>query len=436
MAGNRQKKRYDSNRRILKTGESQRANGSYSYRWKDENGDRQEVYAKTLDALREKEKEIQQDALNGISTRGKNKTVKELYETWKNLKRGIRGTTADSYYALYMNHIKPAFEQKKVSTIKKSDVKAFYIRLHEEEELKMKTIEGIHNVFRQIMNIAVDDKYISSNPTHGALSEVKKANRGKKKQRLALTVDQQERLLTFVAESRVYQRWYPIIVVMLGTGMRVGEVTGLCWDDIDWERNLIDVKHTLVYESYRDLSGNRKWRHRIHAPKTMTSRRLIPMINQVRDALQEERENQTLLNLKCRIDIDGYNNFIFLTQRGTPERENYLNKTLRRIVRDANKEVTEGLTEAPELPEFTCHNLRHTFATRLIEAGVNVKVVQDLMGHADAEMTLNVYTDVKLEFKVQELKSFEKAASVLGYTQKKTADQFTPNRTPMIPFPA
>lgn len=430
MAGNRPKKKYDSNRRVLRKGESQRKNGTYTFRWQDENGDRQQVYAKTLDDLRVIEDEIQQDMLNGISTKGKNVTVQELYETWLKLKRGIRGSTFDAYYAVYTNHIQPVFGKQKVSLIKKSDIKEFYNNLHDQKGLDLRTIELVHNVFRQILNIAVDDRYISSNPTHGAMVEVKKLFKGKKKQRLALTVMEQQRLLSYLRTSRRYQRWYPVIAVMLGTGMRVGETTGLRWQDIDWTTNLIDVNHTLAYVSYRDADGKRRWKQAVHDPKTASSVRKIPMLGMVRDALLEEWQNQKELGWECQATIDGFTDFVFLTESGAPEREDYINDTLKRIVRDANKEVSEGLVEAPVLPIFSCHVLRHTFATRLIEANVNIKVVQDLMGHADAEMTLNVYTDVKLEFKQDQLESFEKAAPALGYIARNLLSELTPKLTP------
>ena len=86
-----------------------------------------------------------------------------------------------------------------------------------------------------------------------------------------------------------------------------------------------------------------------------------------------------------------------------------LNKALRRIIRDCNQEILEKETKgnAVLLPRFSCHILRHTFATRLCEAGVNMKVIQDILGHADISTTMNIYADAIKDLKEQELMAFE-----------------------------
>ena len=107
--------------------------------------------------------------------------------------------------------------------------------------------------------------------------------------------------------------------------------------------------------------------------------------------------------------MDGYTNFVFVNRFGNVQHQGTLNKALKRIIRECNDEQLEKAsgTDVILLPPFSCHNLRHTFATRMCEAGVNAKVVQELLGHADVGITLNIYTDATKALIQPELEKFE-----------------------------
>jgi len=141
----------------------------------------------------------------------------------------------------------------------------------------------------------------------------------------------------------------------------------------------------------------------VHTPKTSAGVRQVPMLGFVKEAFLMEREYQQLIGLKCKVTIDGYTDFIFLNRDGGIFYQGSLNKTIRRIIRDCNDEVLmKGEDNPVLLPHFSCHSLRHTFTTRMCEAGVNVKVIQDTLGHADISTTLGIYANVTREFKKQE----------------------------------
>ena len=108
------------------------------------------------------------------------------------------------------------------------------------------------------------------------------------KKRQALSKAEQELLLSFLSQNTPNARWYPITAVLLGTGMRVGEATGLRWCDIDFEEGMINVNHTLVYYS----NGNHRCKYAINDTKTPASKRLIPMTETVRNAFLMEKEMQ------------------------------------------------------------------------------------------------------------------------------------------------
>ena len=194
---------------------------------------------------------------------------------------------------------------------------------------------------------------------------------------------------------------------MVGTGMRVGEVTGLQWENVDFEEEVITVDHTLVYYNHRQEIENAGCTFNVHSTKTEAGTRQIPMLPEVKEALLMEKEYQELTDTHCTSSIDGYNDFIFVNRFGAVQHQGTLNKALRRIIRDCNQAQLDSGKENPVLlPNFSCHSLRHTFTTRLVEAGVNIKVIQNLCGHTRSDITLDIYTTVTKELKQREFGNF------------------------------
>ena len=404
-------KRKDKNRVVLRKGESYReSDGRYFYRWTDRSGKRHAVYAKTLEQLRVKEDEVAKNISDGIKVEAQTVTLNRIYELWKDVKRGIKDTTFQKYCYFYDTFVFHTFGKKRINSIKKSDVKKFYNTLAEDKGLAMGSIDCVHVITHQLFTMAVDDGYIRSNPSDDALRELKKSRNFMEEKRFALTHEQERLFLNFLLNSPMYRHWYPIFAVMVGSGLRVGEVTGLRWQDVDFDEGIIDVNHTLVYYSHRIVKpGERKGVYfAINSTKTPASKRQVPMLDFVKEAFKMEKTCQNERELKCNVEIDGYTDFIFLNQLGGVHYQGTLNRALRRIIRDCNEEIIDkNLNKAYPtlLPYFTCHSLRHTFATRMCEKGVNIKVVQDIMGHTDIGTTMNVYTDATKDMKTQALKS-------------------------------
>ena len=396
-------KRRDSNRVVLRKGEVQRENGSYHFCWTDRSGKRHFVYAKTLDELRYKEKQIEKDKTDGIKAEARYTTVNDMYDLWKSLKRGLKDNTFENYKYSWESYVRNSIiGGMRISEIKKSDIKRFYNYLVDQRHLKASTIDGIQNVLHQVLDMAVDDNYLRGNPSTNVLKELKKSHVFKSEKRRALTKPEQELFLNYMKQSNTYRHWYPIFAVMIGTGLRVGEVTGLRWCDIDLEAGIISVNHTLVYYDHRERTNEQKQGcyFNVNTPKTEASCREVPMLDFVRQAFQIEKETQELLGVRCSVAVDGYSDFIFLNRLGIPFNCGNLNSAIQRITRDCNDEILLKDEKAEVLlPHFSCHSLRHTFSTRMCEAGVNVKVIQDTLGHKDITTTLNIYTDVTKELK-------------------------------------
>ena len=126
-------------------------------------------------------------------------------------------------------------------------------------------------------------------------------------------------------------------------------------------------------------------------------------------AFLEEKRRQEEEGTKCLVRVDGYTDFIFINRFGMLQHQSTLNKAIRRITRDSNDAVLRKNPNAKVLlPHFSCHSLRHTFTTRMCEADVNVKVIQDTLGHADISTTLNIYADVTKDLKKAEFEGLDK----------------------------
>lgn len=381
-------KRKDKNHIVLKKGETYREGDKrYSYRWTDSFGKRHSVYSKTLDQLRKKEAEIVKDITDGIRPESSSVTLNDIFEIWKDTKRGLKETTIRSYHYTYSQYIESSLGEKPVNSIKKSDIKRFYNDLTEKQGYGINTINRIQSVLHQIFSVAVDDCYIRLNPSNGTVSDLKKSRNLAAKKRKALTLEEEKIFLNFVKSNTRFSRWYSIFVVMLNTGMRVGEATGLRWQDVDFGNNVISVNHTLVYSPNSDG----KFVFSISDPKTEASVRSIPMLRTVRDILLRESATRT-----------ENTEFIFTNRAGNPHYQTALNDAINNIVRTCNEEYGYDV-----LPHFSCHTLRHTFATRMCERGVNMKVIQDILGHTDISITMNIYTDATNDMKRKAFQEFD-----------------------------
>lgn len=400
-------RRKDNKKRVLKEGEYQRTNGTFEYKWRDNRGKRHSIYARTLEELRDKEVDVLRDALDGIRADKKDLTINDLYNLWVQLKRGLKDNTFQNYKYMYTQFVEPDFGRLKIADLKRTDVRAYYNLLTDERHLKTATVDNIHTVLHQVLELGVEDEYLRYNPSDNALKELKKAHNHDSEKRRALTIPEQQLFEDFLSKEGQYYRWYPIFTVLLWTGLRVGEITGLRWRDIDLKEESIGINHTLVYYNKGKAEG---CGFAINTPKTKAGERTVPMLPKVKEAFLLEKEYQKDCGIVCNAVVDGYTDFIFINRFGGVQHQGTLNKALRRLIRDCNYEVLDKKQEDEEaslLPKFSNHSLRHTFTTRMCEAGVNIKAMQDILGHADAETTMDIYAEATKELKRAELINFE-----------------------------
>lgn len=391
-------KRRDNKNRILRTGESQRKDGRYAYKYVDAFGKPQFVYAWKLVptdrtpagkrediSLREKEQEIQQDLNDGIDTAGKKMTVYELFGKYLKQQRNARLTTQNTYSRLLDFLKRDKFGARSIDTVKISDVKAWLLEL-KDNGLAYGTVLFYKRALKPAFKMALHDDCIRKNPFDFSLSTVMKNDT---QSRQALTPEQEEKLLAFVRSDVVYQKHYDEIIILLRTGLRISEFCGLTLKDLDFTNRIINIDHQLIKVP--------KIGYVVQPPKSENGIRQLPMSGEVYKALKnilKHRRKQSVFV------ADGYSNFLFINRNGCPNVAVNYEAMFRNLVKKYNSKNTEPL------PNITPHVLRHTFCTRLANAGMNPKALQYVMGHSNITITLNLYAHASLETVKAELQRF------------------------------
>ena len=412
-------KRRDSKNRILQNGESQRKDGKYEFKYVDVNGTRRSAYSWKLVAtdkvpegkrcelsLREMEKQIRRDLEDGISTHTANSiTLNELFDTYMSTKE-LKQSTRTNYMYMYKNYVSNVIGKRRIGSIKYSDIKKFYNSLILEKKFKPNSMEIINTILHPVFTMAVRDGYIRTNPSDGVMAEIKKSHNWEKPKRHALTEEQQALFIDFLAESKTYNHWLPLMTVFLGTGCRVGELIGLTWDDCDFTEGIITINHNLVYR--QQDSG--KCEMHITTPKTESGKRVVPMFQAVRKALLQEKKEQMRNGFNSTI-IDGYSGFVFTNRCGYVHNPQTINRAIKRIYTACNEQEVERAKKEHRqpvlIPHFSVHNLRHTFCTRFCENETDLKIIQEIMGHSDITTTMNIYNEATKERKQESFARLE-----------------------------
>lgn len=401
MAKSKSETRKDSKGRILHKGECEREKyNDYVYQYYDVNHNRRSIYGKTLLELREKEKQVQVDMFNGIDTwMIKKMSFNEAFDRYIKLQRPVLDKdTYNQYRSRYDLYVRNGFGRRKIGNIKYSDVKDFYNTLAYERGLKTNTINNINTLIHPVFAMLVRDQLLKVNPSDGVMAEIKKTYKHGTARKCALSIEQQRRFVEYARECPVYEQWFPMIIVLLGTGCRIGEALALRWDDLDMVNRQIHIRHAVKYR--KNVESGHSELH-ISLPKTQNGVRMIPMIDEVYEAF--ERQKQYQRRYKNVAEIDGYTGFVFTNKGDHVYLPASVYKRINEIGRSYNEqEVLDAIRENREpvfLPNLGCHSMRHTFCTRFCETESNVKVLQEIVGHSNIITTMNVYTEVMEEKK-------------------------------------
>lgn len=395
-------KRRDNKNRILRTGESQRSDGKYMYRYVDANGKTQCLYSwklvktdilptgkKDNGALRELEKKVQRDLDDEIIPDGDGFTVLSLVKKYISQKTGVKNTTRAGYGTVVNLLTVDPFGNKRIDKVKLSDAKAWLIKLQQEKQKSYSTIHTIRGVVRPAFQMAVDDDILRKNPFEFQLATVLVND---SVTREAITRKEERTFLEFIKNDTHYSKYYDGMYVLFKTGMRISEFTGLTLSDLDMKNRTINIDHqlqktgTLVY---------------IDTTKTYAGKRVIPMT----DGVYEAFKNILAARPKFKVEpmIDGYSGFLWFDKDGKPMVAMHWEKYFKHAVDRYNS------IYRVQLPKITPHVCRHTYCSNMAKSGMNPKVLQYLMGHSDISVTLNTYTHLKLDDAKEEMEKLAKA---------------------------
>ena len=399
--------RKDSRGYALRNGECQRKDGRYSYSYTDRDRKRQVVYANDLMSLRKKEQQIRRDLEDGLDPkRAECVTVNQVYDAFISQKYNLKATTKVNYKYTYDHLVRESFGRRKLADVKYTDVKKFYYSLITEKGLKPASVENVHTQLHPAFQLAVREGLIRVNPAAGVLGELKRSNVWVTEKRRSLTLAEQKTFMNYLYSNHCYQGWKPVITVLIGTGMRIGECLGLRWQDLDFENRTISINHNFVHRRVDEEGGT----IHINTPKTEAGNRTIPMIEPVYEAFLEEYQIQSITGF-CTQEVEGYSGFVFASSNGTVTLPVEVNRAIHKIVDDYNAEETalakKERREPVLLPQFSAHHLRHTFCTRLCENENNLKVIQSVMGHKDIQTTMDIYADCTEDKKKEVIKNIE-----------------------------
>lgn len=365
-------KRKDNKGRILRTGEGQRKDLIYYYRYEDFKKNRKTIYDGTLQGLREKEKVIQKAQDKGIDYAAGNVTLVEIMENYEKSRADSIRPTTKKQHRFVINTVKECeFGSKKINDIKASAVRAWLTDLS--SSYSWGTVSNIKSLAKLSFNAAFEDDG-RNNPFALKLDflEISPGTRD------ALDEDQQKLFMSFIAHDEGCRKWFDDFSLLLETGMRVSEFCGLTIDDVDFNEGSIHIRRQLLKKK-----GGGKY---IEFPKTSCGDRYITLTSSTRTVLQRIiRNRHQPENEPC---IDGVTNFLMLSASGQPKTSDVVDHEFRVACARYN-----AAHEGSHL-KVTPHVFRHTFCTNMVNAEMDIKSLQYFMGHAKATTTLNVYSHV------------------------------------------
>lgn len=290
--------------------------------------------------------------------------ISEIIKLWENDKKlYVKKSTYSAYILLIENHINPYFADKEQIT--EEDVQKFVLT-ELRKGLSQKSIKDIIIVLKMILKFAVKQKLLAYNEI-----EIKFPTVGEKTDLEVLNKNDHKKIINYLQENFTFKNLG--IYICLSTGMRIGEICGLLWSDIDVENGIIKVRRT-VQRIYVIDGETRHTEILIDTPKTKNSIRDIPMTTELYKIIKP---------LKKVVN----NDFYVITNEAKPTEprtyRNYYERLIKRL----------------GIPKLKFHGLRHSFATRCIESKCDYKTVSVILGHSNISTTLNLYVHPNMEQK-------------------------------------
>ena len=334
-------------------------------------GKRKVFYGKTRKEVQEKLKIVLHDQQQGTLVSSAPQTVDQFLTDWleNTHRRRIRPRTYERYREAVYLHIIPSLGHIQLQKLTAQQVQSFYTK-KADEGLAPATIIYYHSVLHNALDTAVKWGVIFRN-----VCDLVAPPRKQQYEIQPLTMEQMQQLLATVRGHK----WEALFTLALATGMRRGELLGLKWQDINFEAGLLQVRRVLSR-----VPTNMPEREHVYVeaePKTQKSRRSVMIAPFAFEALKKHRASQLEAKLKAG-EFWQEHDYVFCTLHGTHLNPNHVVEEFKKLLTRAG------------LPDIRFHDLRHSAATLLLSLGIHPKVVQELLGHTQISMTMDVYSHV------------------------------------------
>lgn len=371
----------------------------YFHRLRHENLENpKDIYAKTVKELESKIKQIKYDLEHDIVN---NKECFEPFFTdWLfDVHFGhLKPSTKENYEGVFRMYVKDSSLSKiKVKDLKLIDVQKFYNNLVA-NNCTITRIKNIHKIIRPFIRYLYDNNIIIKDFSKAIIlpkeDEKTKLARGNKI--IPFTLEEEKTFLAAIKGHHLEM----LFVTALNSGLRQGELFALTWNDINFDKNYIDVNKTYRYITDVSRGGRSNGYSSIQTPKTHKSIRKVPIPQFLVKMLLQYRNEQRLQKIKYA-DVYEDNNLVFCNNLGAYLVDSTIGRQYKIILKKNN------------IPIRKFHDMRHTFATRLFELGEEPKTVQELLGHSTVSITLNTYTHVLESVKEKAISKLDELHSIL-----------------------
>ena len=342
---------------------------------------RKYFYGKTKKEVLDKMNDYKYKSNNDLLPTDETITVLEYLNYWlfKYKLNEVKPSTITRYEGIIRNYIEPySIGKIKLKNLRAAAIQSLYNELIEEKKTTPSTIENINKVLKSSFTQAMKEGYLLRNYCQFVSIPKKTVNTDI----VYFSLDEQKRFI----EACEGKRLEALFLFALGTGLRVGELLALEWNDISFENANVIVNKSLRQERVFKSDGSSSYDTLIQSTKTDSSNRSVPIPKNILNKLKEYKVNQNKKRLSLG-ELYYESNLVFTTPIGTPINQSNLRKIYNRILKNAN------------IDRIKFHALRHTYATRLFEQNIQIKTVQVLLGHSDITTTMNIYTHVTEEVK-------------------------------------
>lgn len=349
-------------------------------------GESYSVYGQTAKEAADKLEELKHDVKHGLYCKPQEVTLDKWFQTWIEDKRNrgeIKETTAERYTTLYRNQIKDTLGRRRVSDITAAALRKLITSIAVEG--KWQTASLTYIVLLGLFKAAARDRMIMNDPMQ--IVEPPKKEKKDPEDMRVLSRKEQE-IFTRYSDGVYHDFW----MALLQTGTRINEMAALCWKDVNMERNEIRISHTLTYIRHKGRF--------LTPPKTKAGRRSIPILPEFKRILQRQRKNQleNRMALGSTYKVEkGLEDIVFQYPEGGALWSQSAYHDMERIVSKIQKDY-------PDFEPIHPHTLRHTFATRWIENGGDLKTLQTILGHSTFAITMDTYSHVLPDKKQEEMK--------------------------------